>query len=58
MVFAEDSSFGHEAAVCTLRPELNMGLTAPAWQQTIRKASNVIRAGLTYPVRHGWVGGQ
>ena len=58
MVFAEDSSFGHEAAVCTLRPELNIGLTAPAWQQTARKASNVIRSGLTYPVRYGRVGDQ
>lgn len=58
MVFAEDSSFGHEAAVCTLRPEMNIGLTAPAWRQTARAASNVIRAGLTYPARHGWVGRQ
>ena len=58
MVFAEDSSFGHEAAVCTLRPEMNMGLTAPAWQQTARKVTNVIQAGLTYPARHGWVGRQ
>jgi hypothetical protein len=58
MVFAEDSSFGHEAAISTLRPEMNMGLTAPAWRQTARKASNVIRAGLTYPARHGWLGRQ
>lgn len=58
MVFAEDSSFGHEAAVCTLRPEMNIGLTAPAWRQSARAASNVIRAGLTYPARHGWVGRQ
>lgn len=58
MVFAEDSSFGHEAAVCALRPERNMGLTAHAWRQTARKASNVLRAGLTYPARHGWLGRQ
>ena len=58
MVFAQDSSFGHEAAVCTLRPGLNIGLTAPAWRQTARKATNMIQAGLTYPARHGWVGRQ
>jgi hypothetical protein len=58
IVFATDSSFGHEAAVCTLRPEMNTGLTAPSWRQRSRKASNMLRAGLTYPVRHGWLGSQ
>jgi hypothetical protein len=58
MVFANDSSFGHEAALCTLRPEMNLGLTAPVWQQTSRKVFRVFRAGLTYPARHGWVSRQ
>ena len=58
MVFADDSSFGHEAALCTRSPEMNAGLTAPAWLQTARAGRNWIRSALTYPARHGWIGRQ
>lgn len=55
MVFADDSSFGHEAAICTRSPEMNVGLTAPSWLQKARAGRNWIRTAATYPVRHGWI---
>lgn len=58
MVYAEDSSFGHEAAICNVIPELGIGLTAPPWLRSTREVTRVLRSGLTYPVRRGWVGRQ
>ena len=58
MVFANDSSFGHEAALCTRSPEVNAGLTAPAWLQKARVGGDWIRSAITYPVRHCWIGRQ
>ena len=58
MVFADDSSFGHEAALCTRSPAMNAGLTAPAWLQKARAGRDWIRSASTYPVRQGWIGRQ
>jgi len=58
MVYAEDSSFGHEAAICNVIPEFGIGLTAPSWLRSTREVTRVLRSGLTYPIRRGWVGRQ
>ena len=58
MVFADDSSFGHEAALCTRSPGMNAGLTAPAWLQKARAGRDRVWSALTYPARHGWIGRQ
>lgn len=52
LVFSDASSFGAEAAVAAGDVPL-MPLSATQARQRVRAARNLIRAALTYPLRHG-----
>ena len=57
MVFADDSSFGHEAALCTRSPEMN-GLNGACVVARRVRGGLDTESALTYPARHGWIGRQ